>query len=77
MQLKDVQGAVSLRAERLYAEKARLDSVLLRGLCFCIVDEADSVLIDEAGTPLILSQGGQVQEKDVLLYRQAVTCTLT
>jgi preprotein translocase subunit SecA len=29
---------------------------LLRGLCFAIVDEADSVLIDEARTPLILSQ---------------------
>ena len=72
VQLRDVQGAVSLHAERLYAESARLDAVLMRGLCFCIVDEADSVLIDEAGTPLILSQGGQVQEKDELMFRQAV-----
>lgn len=30
---------------------------LLRGLCMAIVDEADSVLIDEARTPLILAQG--------------------
>ena len=30
--------------------------LLMRGLCFAIVDEADSVLIDDAGTPLILSQ---------------------
>jgi preprotein translocase subunit SecA len=30
---------------------------LLRGLSFAIVDEADSVLIDEARTPLILSAG--------------------
>lgn len=29
---------------------------LLRGLCFAIVDEADSVLIDDAITPLVLSQ---------------------
>jgi hypothetical protein len=29
--------------------------VLLRGLYFAIVDEADSVLIDEARTPLIIS----------------------
>lgn len=29
---------------------------LLRGLCFGIVDEADTVLIDEAGVPLILSR---------------------
>jgi preprotein translocase subunit SecA len=32
------------------------DPLLLRGLCFAIVDEADSVLIDDAGTPLILSR---------------------
>lgn len=30
--------------------------LLMRGLCFAIVDEADSVLIDDACTPLILSQ---------------------
>ena len=31
------------------------DSAMLRGLHFAIIDEADSVLIDEARTPLILS----------------------
>src|SRR5258708_7302633 len=31
-------------------------NVVLRGLHFAIVDEADSVLVDEARTPLILSQ---------------------
>ena len=30
--------------------------LLLRGLCFAIVDEADSVLIDEADTPLIITR---------------------
>ncbi|MGQ7334322.1 hypothetical protein ACTGXQ_13360, partial [Streptococcus suis] len=30
--------------------------VVLRGLHFAIIDEADSVLVDEARTPLILSQ---------------------
>jgi len=30
--------------------------LLLRGLCFAIVDEADSVLIDEADTPLIITK---------------------
>ncbi len=29
--------------------------LLLRGLCFAVVDEADSILIDEACTPLIIS----------------------
>ena len=32
------------------------DDLLLRGLCFAIVDEADSVLIDEANTPLIITK---------------------
>ncbi len=72
LQLRNVQGAVSFRAEKLYAERACLDTVLMRGLCFCIVDEADSILIDEAGTPLILSQGGQISEKDAHVYQQAV-----
>jgi preprotein translocase subunit SecA len=30
--------------------------LLLRGLCFAIVDEADSILIDEANTPLIITR---------------------
>lgn len=46
--------------------------LLLRGLQFAIVDEADSVLIDEARTPLILSaQAKQVEEEE--MYRQALT----
>ena len=31
-------------------------SLFLRGLCFALVDEADSVLIDEAKTPLIITK---------------------
>ncbi len=48
----------ALRGEvhRLGQEKQRGGGLLLRGLCFAIVDEADSVLIDEARTPLILSR---------------------
>jgi preprotein translocase subunit SecA len=51
------------RTELLRGEVRRLQSetegdtgLLLRGLCYAIVDEADSVLIDEARTPLILSR---------------------
>jgi len=32
------------------------NQLLLRGLCFAIIDEADSVLIDEANTPLIITR---------------------
>ena len=42
--------------ERLRDTAAAPRPTLLRGLCFGIVDEADSVLVDEAKTPLILSR---------------------
>jgi preprotein translocase subunit SecA len=35
---------------------SRAAPLLLRGLCMAIIDEADSILIDEARTPLIISQ---------------------
>lgn len=45
--------------------------LLLRGLCFAIVDEADSVLIDESRTPLILSRENQ-STFQLLVYQQAL-----
>jgi len=49
----------------------RAQRLLLRGLQFAIVDEADSVLIDEARTPLILSAPGDASG-EVATYRQAL-----
>lgn len=34
----------------------KVSPLLLNGLCFALIDEADSVLIDEAKTPLIITQ---------------------
>jgi preprotein translocase subunit SecA len=45
--------------------------LLLRGLQFAIVDEADSVLIDEARTPLILSASIDASKEEVV-YREAL-----
>jgi len=45
--------------------------LLLRGLGYGIVDEADSVLIDEARTPLILSAPQDDSEQEAL-YQQAL-----
>jgi len=47
------------------AEGNKAGGLILRGLCFGIVDEADSVLIDEARTPLKLSgpSGKQIQAR--------------
>jgi len=45
--------------------------LLLRGLQFAIVDEADSVLVDEARTPLILSTEAK-QGQEQTLHEQAL-----
>jgi len=53
--LWDRPTAIRLQLERLYGENSRLHQLAMRGLHFAIVDEADSVLVDEARTPLIIS----------------------
>lgn len=63
---------IQLQLERLYGDAAKLRKLVLRGLCFGIVDEADSVLVDEARVPLIISgAGGQVPERKI--YETALT----
>ncbi|QOZ46537.1 hypothetical protein XH89_26010 [Bradyrhizobium sp. CCBAU 53340] len=44
-----------LSLEKICASASRESELVLRGLYFGIVDEADSIFIDEARTPLILS----------------------
>ena len=50
------RAEVQLRAARLATDAAAPAPLLLRGLYMAIVDEADSILIDEARVPLILSR---------------------
>jgi preprotein translocase subunit SecA len=47
LQFRQIQGQVRHESAQ---------QLLLRGLCFALVDEADSVLIDEAKTPLIITK---------------------
>ena len=54
-------GQGRLLLEKMLGRGDRLDRLLLRGLHFAIVDEADSVLIDEARTPLIISSAADAQ----------------
>lgn len=69
--LWDRPGPVRLQLERLYGEGSRISRLLMRGLHFAIVDEADSVLIDEARTPLIISsEGNELYHKGV--YQKAI-----
>jgi preprotein translocase subunit SecA len=42
--------------DRMARAQGHDSDVVLRGLCMSVIDEADSILIDEACTPLVLSQ---------------------
>ncbi|MDD3027110.1 MAG: preprotein translocase subunit SecA [Erysipelotrichaceae bacterium] len=69
------------------------DKVLTRGLNFALIDEVDSILIDESRTPLIISGGkkntaalylqadkfvkGLTDQKDYEVDLETKTCTLT
>jgi preprotein translocase subunit SecA len=72
--LDDDKDEDRLRLERLRGdadEQDRLSRLFLRGLSFAIVDEADSVLVDEARTPLIIS--GVQEQDDSGVTAQAMT----
>jgi preprotein translocase subunit SecA len=69
--LWDRPSRVRLQLERLYGDNSRVNQLVMRGLHYAIVDEADSVLIDEARTPLIISgRGDGISEE--LIYQQAL-----
>jgi len=52
------ESRIQLAIEKLSGQAARANQLNLRGLYYAIVDEADSILIDEARTPLIISGAG-------------------
>ena len=63
---------IQLSIERLAGGESRASRLVLRGLFFAIVDEADSVLCDEARTPLILSARSD-QAPERAMYETALT----
>ena len=65
-------GRVQLEVERVYQDRPRIKQLLLRGLYFGIVDEADSVLVDEARTPLIISGANTGDSVERETYRMAL-----
>ena len=69
--LWDRPGEIRLQLERLYGEGSRMNRLMMHGLHYGIVDEADSVLIDEARTPLIISAEGDGYDEQ-RLYEQAL-----
>lgn len=69
--LGNYRSRMQLNLERLNGKSSRMGQLLLRGLCFAIVDEADSVFVDEARTPLIISRKVDAFEQQKV-YQQAL-----
>ncbi len=66
-----LQGLPAVLLEKIAGERGnRIDRLVQRGLECAIVDEADSVFIDEAVTPLLISGQGANQEQ-IEAYTQA------
>ncbi len=70
--LGEMTDTLRLQAEYLYSDNMRESRLFLRGLHFAICDEADSLLVDEARTPLIISGSGDGEEEETFL-RQAMS----
>ena len=68
------RGDLEERAARL--GRRAMHSHLLRGLCMAIIDEADSVLIDEARMPLVLSGPDPAQDAPLLREAWRLGCGL-
>jgi preprotein translocase subunit SecA len=75
--LWDRPSPIRLRLEKLYGDNSRTNQLVMRGLHYAIVDEADSVLVDEARTPLIISaEADGIYRPDVYLFALAAARNL-
>jgi len=65
-----------LQAALLAGDSSWSENLLLRGLHFAIVDEADSVFIDEARTPLIISGQEKFGQREESLLKTAMAIAM-
>lgn len=65
-----------LQAALLTGDSSWSENLLLRGLHFAIVDEADSVFIDEARTPLIISGQEKFGQREEALLKTAMAIAM-
>jgi preprotein translocase subunit SecA len=68
---RDSSSHLHERVRQLDSGTTQPSPLLLRGLCMALIDEADSILIDEARTPFILSQA-RVNEQQQTYFREAL-----
>ncbi|MEM1315355.1 MAG: translocase [Pseudomonadota bacterium] len=76
IRLRQRPGNLRRKADRLLGD-AGTDSLRMRGLHVAIIDEADSVMIDEARTPLIIAaQGGDPVDLPLFRHARALSADL-
>ncbi len=68
---RDIASDLHERVRRLDGAETAQSGLLLRGLWMALIDEADSILIDEARTPLVLSQS-RVNVQQVNYLKEAL-----
>jgi len=71
LQIGRCQGLGPLLIDKLAGGGGILDRLVQRGLHFAIVDEADSILVDEAVTPLIISTDAENGEQSEVFSQAA------
>lgn len=67
--LKGSPSPIPLQVEKVYGQGNRAQELILRGLHFAIVDEADSVLVDEARVPCIISRTASTEGQEEYMHQ--------
>ena len=62
-------GDIHLKLDRLYGEAGRTGKLLMRGLGFAVIDDADKVLLDQARAPQSISGTGNSGDEEQIARR--------
>ena len=62
-------GDIHLKLDRLYGEAGRTGKLLMRGLGFAVIDDADTVLLDQACAPQSISGTGDSGNEEQIAHR--------
>jgi preprotein translocase subunit SecA len=70
--LKDSRHPLQRHSARIRGKRNMASKLMLRGLHFAVVDEADSVLLDEARTPLVITGEVEANPQQLKTYQEAI-----
>lgn len=70
--IKDANNSLRRHSARMQGKNNIAGQLMLRGLHFAVIDEADSVLLDEARTPLVISGEVGGNSRQIQIYGEAM-----